>query len=410
MTNPTYRRIATDDEWHAHSRVAEYAFNGDPRDATRIGNRERWYARDWCLGAFDGDDVVAGLALLPLGIYINGGRVPLGGIASVSVLPERRRSGFVGGLLRYSLEAMRDVGEPLSALYTPHYSLYRRYGWETSSRILSYAFPPKAAKPRIAPPPGTYRRIEPDAWRDLDALYTGHMAPRNGGLLRDERWWQTHVFRDWRANVRDAVIWSDARGEPQAYAVYHSSVQHTPSSPVADTTLRVYDWIALNAEGYAAILHYLLGHDLATRIVMLAGDDEPFDAAFEEPTHFFEPNSAWRGIMLRLVDVQRAIEARPAVPQASGKGVTVALTDESAPWNAGTWRIEACEGCMSAERTDASPGLEMDVRALAPIYNGFTKPADAVRVGQARAKDEQAIIDATDVFATSFAPFTPDDF
>jgi hypothetical protein len=87
----TYRRIGSDDEWHAHSRIGEYAFNGDPRDPARIANRERWYERDWCLGAFDGEQLVAGLALLRLGIYLHGAAIPLGGIGSVSLLPERRR-------------------------------------------------------------------------------------------------------------------------------------------------------------------------------------------------------------------------------------------------------------------------------------------------------------------------------
>ena len=172
----------------------------------------------------------------------------------------------------------------------------------------------------------------------------------------------------------------------------------------------MHDWVALDAAGYTAMLSYLTTHDLADRIVMLTSTEEPLAAAFVEPTHFTQPASAWFGIMLRLVDVQRAIEARPALRQASGKGVTIALTDEKAPWNAGAWRIESSEGRMSAERTNSAPGLEMDVRALASIYNGFLKPADAVRVGVARASSDDAIADATEIFAVSHAPYTPDDF
>ncbi len=132
--------------------------------------------------------------------------------------------------------------------------------------------------------------------------------------------------------------------------------------------------------------------------------------AFEEPFYIAEPPGAWFGAMLRLVDVRRAIEARPAQQQASGKTVTVALTDASAPWNAGTWHIECRGGRMSAEHTKTAPQVEMDVRALAPIYNGFTKPADAARVGTMRVADENAVGALTDLFATSFAPYCPDDF
>ena len=38
------------------------------------------------------------------------------------------------------------------------------------------------------------------------------------------------------------------------------------------------------------------------------------------------------------------------------------------------------------------------------------KPAEAVRVGQGRALNDDGIAAATDIFSTSYAPFTPDDF
>ncbi len=403
-----YRALKSDDEYRAYARIAEYSFNGNPRDDERIGRRESWYEREWMLGGFDGDSLVSGLGIIPFEMYINGAAIPLGGIASVASAPEQRRSGAVGGLLSHSLAVMREAGQPLSALYTPHYSLYRRFGWEQASRLLSYAFPPKVVQTRMAPPAGAYRRTED--WRELEPLYTARWASTNGALVRPERWWQTMIMSTWKGEPRDAVIWTDASGEARAYAVYNTSHQAVAGSPWGETTLRVHDWVALDAAGYTALLAYLTTHDLADRIIMLTSTEEPLPAAFVEPTYFTQPTGAWFGIMLRLVDVQRAIEARPALPQASGKGVAIALTDEKAPWNAGTWRIEAREGRMSAERTTSAPGLEMDVRALAPIYNGFLKPADAVRVGVARTASEDAIANATDIFAVSHATYTPDDF
>ena len=65
---------------------------------------------------------------------------------------------------------------------------------------------------------------------------------------------------------------------------------------------------------------------------------------------------------------------------------------------------------MSAERTNSPPELEMDVRALASLYNGFVKPVDAVRVGQVRAFSDLALPAATDLFSVAYTPFCPDDF
>ena len=158
------------------------------------------------------------------------------------------------------------------------------------------------------------------------------------------------------------------------------------------------------------MLAYLLGHDLVNQILLLTSAAEPFADAIDEPVHIQEPPGAWFGQMLRLVDVQRAIEARPALPQASGESVTIALSDVSAPWNAGTWHIECSEGRFSCEKTDATPDADMDVGALASIYNGFTNPADAARVGTIQARQPRAIDALGNIFSVRFAPYCPDDF
>ena len=402
------RPVRTEEEWRQHAFIAAYAFNGDRGDEARE-RKAAYYQWDWTLAAFDAGELAAGLVIVPFEQYVNGGRVPVGGIASVSCLPERRRGGYVSQLLRQSLATMRDAGQPLSLLATPHFSLYRKYGYEIAGRHISYAFPPKTAKLRLPAPRGSYRRVTPDDWQILDGLHDAHYSSRNGALARSEARWRTQVFHA-LGLPHDAVVWTNTAGEARGYAVYRTANRPSPSLPWGETTLRVEDWVALDAGAYAAILQYLLNHDLVHQIVLLASPDEPFADAFEEPFHIKEPPGAWIGHMLRLVDVPRALEARPALPQASGCAVTIALTDESAPWNAGTWHIECLEGRVAAERTNTAPELEMDVCALAPIYNGFTKPIDAVRLGAVRVHNPAGVAAATRIFATSFAPYCPDDF
>jgi hypothetical protein len=52
----------------------------------------------------------------------------------------------------------------------------------------------------------------------------------------------------------------------------------------------------------------------------------------------------------------------------------------------------------------------MDVRALASMYNGFLKPADAVRTGSITSATNEAIEALTDLFAVRFSPDCADDF
>ncbi len=402
------RPVETDAEAERHGFISAYAFNGDRRpEAMEL--RAHYYPRDWCLAAFDGGEMVAGLVIMPFTQYMHGATIELGGIASVSCLPERRRGGFVGALLQNALARMRDAGQPLSGLYTPHYSLYRKYGYELANRIMSYTFPPKAMHTRVPAPAGTWRRVDAESWSDLDQIHQQFYGIRNGGLTRTEQRWRQQVFTDYGSRPRDAAIWSNHDGVARGYVVYQAINRPPAGAGFGETILRVADWVALDAEAYSAILNYLMGHDLSSRIIILAGSDEPFLDAFDEPTHIVDPPGSWPGMMLRLVDVQRAIEARPAMPHVQ-VSADVGVTDEKAPWNAGTWRISCSEGRMSAERTSQAADVEIDVRALASIYNGFTQPIDAMRVGTLRSRSAESVNALGEMFATRFAPYCPDDF
>ena len=403
------RRPASGEEWTRHAAIAAYAFNSDRTEAG-LQHRGSYYDRDWALAAFEGAEMTAGLVVIPFELFFEGASIPTGGVASVSCLPERRRGGYTRALLRHALETMRDAGQPLSMLWTPHYSLYRRFGWEIAGRMMSYSFPPKTVRPRRPVLAGRWERLSADSWQRLDALYAAHHAPRIGAFRRNERHWRHSVFEEFGSKTRDAAIWSNAAGEDRGYVVYSMHHRSAGNSPFGETVLRVHDWVALDGGAYAAVLGYVLSHDLVTRIIITAGEDDRLPDAMDEPAHVAEPPGAWFGTMLRIVDVERAIAARPAPAHASGVDVAIAITDENAPWNAGTWRVTAREGRMSAERTTASPGLEMDVGALAPIYNGYTRPAAAAGAGAARALNGAALDAATLLFSTNFSPYCPDDF
>jgi predicted acetyltransferase len=127
-------------------------------------------------------------------------------------------------------------------------------------------------------------------------------------------------------------------------------------------------------------------------------------------THVEEPPGAWTGMLPRLADLPRAIEARPAPQDAPGLRVIVAVTDAAAPWNEGVWRITRGEGRPAAERTTSTPELSVDAAGLAPIYNGFTQPAEAARVGQLAVHEPGALGRMARMVATPFRPFCPDDF
>jgi predicted acetyltransferase len=115
-------------------------------------------------------------------------------------------------------------------------------------------------------------------------------------------------------------------------------------------------------------------------------------------------------LCLRVVDVAGAFAARPCLAETSGVQLTLELTDEAAPWNAGCWRLEAADGHTLARKWEGLADLSLDVSVLAALYSGFLTPSEAARGGLLKVHSEAAVAEADRVFAVLCPPFTADSF
>jgi predicted acetyltransferase len=113
------------------------------------------------------------------------------------------------------------------------------------------------------------------------------------------------------------------------------------------------------------------------------------------------------GAMIRIVDVEKALAQRPYVGQGSA-AFTARIEDPHLAWNDDTWRIEASNGHLHAERTQATPDVEMSVNTLAPLYTGQMRPDVAANIGFVRVTRPDAIAEMMQVFAVKDAPYSPD--
>ena len=407
---PLEIRPVTSDELDRFHFLVSYAFSSDrsPESRERMKHIEA-IGHDYAL--YDDGEMAACLRLYRMRMFIHGASIPLSGVSHVACLPEHRRKGYVGRLLRHALGVMREEGQPLSSLWTPHPSLYRRYGWVVASGGYFYRFNPKEIAPADpAPAAGNSRRISEEQWPAVAALYSRFAAPRNGYLDRDEHWWKETVFRriyDEKRRPNDVAIWTDGDGEPRGYVVYHSERSDRPDGP-DDTKLVVEELIALDGNAYKGLLRYLLSHDLANEIVLWARTDEPLPLAVDEPGRVKMEH--WHGFMLRIVDVAQAIAARPPATDAPEGAFTVHLADAAALWNQGVWRIECSGRRLTAARADGAAGLTTDAATFAAMYNGYLRPTDAVRSGLAQADDAEAATTADRILAVDSPPHPADFF
>jgi predicted acetyltransferase len=383
-----------------------YAFDGD-RSPEALEGYRRLFTVLRPLAAFQDGRVVATLGLLPMAMAVNGGSQPFAGVASVACLPEHRRKGYVGQLLTRALEMMRDEGQVLSGLYTPHFALYRRYGWALARRAVRYSFSPRdIALVASGRPPGEAMRVSEQEWAGLDALYRAFITRRNGYLRRTEQWWRTGVLRNFyerRGSQWDAAVWVTEDNEWRGYVVYE-----VKNSPDVGHSLRVRDFVALDSDAYVGLVRYLLHHDIASPLQWWAPLDDPFLSLVDDPGRVQVAYE--QGMFLRVVDVAGAFAARPCLAEASDESLTLELTDEAAPWNAGCWRLEANAGYTLAQKFEGAPDLSLDVSVLAVLFDGFLCPSEAARGGLLKVHRESALAAAERIFSVICSPFTADYF
>ena len=402
-------RPARENELDRVHLVVAYSFTGDRSQEGRERMRHVEELANPLVLLEDGE-IVASLRVYDFTMLVNGAPVRMGGVSSVACLPEYRRKGYVGMLLRHSLEQMREAGQPLSALYTPHPSLYRRYGWMVAGANLKFALNPKHVRPyNPSTPRGRAVRISEEDQPVVEAVFRRFSERRTGQLVRTERWWKEAFFRriyDPERNLADVAVWYDESGEPSGYVCYESS---RGPPPMGSSRIWLREFVTLTGNAYQGLLRYILAHDLTDEIFWYGPVEDPLAYAVDDS--YQVKREYVDDLMLRVVDVEQASAARPAAPGAPEGAFTVAVTDAAAPWNQGTWRIESSGDKLSARKADGgSADLSMEAATFAAVYDGFMKATDALRSGFAEAANRNAAQLADRVFASEYPPNGSDFF
>jgi predicted acetyltransferase len=402
----TEYRPLTNDDLEQAVEVESLAFYNRPT-SERLEQMRQFFPPQWTVGAFVDGRLVADTRTIPMARRINGGSTGFGAVGPVACLAGYRRQGHVGKLLRLALERMREQGQALSGLHTPHDALYARFGWERAEGKKRYEFRPKDISLRLRGAPGRLESVGPDDWRRLDAIYRTYAAQRNGPLHRVEPWWREAILRRDDSGNRvdnDTFVWVNSAGADEGYISYFASaLPREGRFPPHDIWVR--DFVSLSGGAYLRLLEHLLTHDLALRVCMERPIEDPFADLCEDP---------WRvqvvraeGAMLRIVDLERALGSRPYCGTRP-VAFTMRIADSAAPWNDGVWRIEGAEGRMTAQRGEAEPDVELTAGALAPLYTGYMRPDVAAGVGRLKVNRADALEEMREAFAVTYPPYSND--
>jgi predicted acetyltransferase len=378
------------------------AFRGSPEQARR---RRGLVQSEELRGLLVDGEVRAALRLIAMPLWFGAAPVGTGGLSAVATPPEYRRQGYIGRLLRATLAEIRGRGWPLSALYPFSFPFYKRYGWEHVTDHVNYTFPIERLP--MSAHGGTWHAvtlstdfnsdpetggISEDDLATLMGLYDAWVVGQNGPMVRNARWWRLQKLAVGRDRRPDVYIWRDGAGRPRAYVVYAfenlSSEWHR--------RLQVWDWAALDATAFRALLQFLRNHDSQAAEVRIAVPEATrFLALFDNPEFKVETEA---GLMLRLVDVPAALAARLYPPEVQA-AVTLAVTDPVLEWNNGTFALTVADGRGQAEPTTTTPGLSLDQRTLVRLYSGYLTPAEAAALDLLTVHDPAALEAAGAIFA-----------
>lgn len=336
--------------------------------------------------------VVGGGALIWMGQFFGGRRVPLVGINAVGVLPEYRGRGLASILMRSIVKELAERGVPLSGLYPATQPVYRSAGYEQAGIYHLYKVPLAELWLRAAATPAPaaleIERITAADLDDIRPVYLRHARSQAGILDRNAWAWRRVLDRP------GITVFRVRRGgETEGYLSIRQ-VSNPGSSAFYD--LVCHDLVAVTPDAWRAIFAFLANHRSMARDLHVAlPPSAPLLMLARELS--VQPHTAihW---MTRILQVEPALMARGYAPALTAE-ITIRVHDDVLPANSGTFAVAVRGGAAEVVRTDAaSADVTLDIRGLAALYTGFATAASLAAIGQAQGS-ETALARLSDIFA-----------
>lgn len=355
-------------------RVAREAFGMPPAGSPEVTPEQRRAPGRHEWGTFVGDDLVARIASLELASWFGGVTVPTTGIAGVSVAVEQRGAGLLTDLMRAAVEDGLERGHPISTLYPTAPGIYRRFGYETVTSLLTVELPTSALPTR--PVAGVVlRRATAADVPEIRDVYDTWAAAQNGPLTR-----RGHRFEvDPAGYLHDSTGVSLAEAEDGRLLGFVSWRRGEGYGDRA--AIEVDDLLATDPRAYAALWRSLAGWSSVAPTVRLTAS-EP------DVARLWLPSAAWtvtrsRPYMLRISDVAAALSARPATGDAA---LSFAVGPDALDGVRRAYTLTAADGRIDcrlasdlAHRADDGPTFAR--RELALLYAGVQTYANLRMAG-----------------------------
>ncbi len=317
------------------------------------------------VGWFDQNRLASQFAVYPLKMNIFNRICRIGFITSVATYPEYTGLGLMSGLMRHSLEEMRQLGECLAILYPFSIPLYRHRGWEIISDKMSFRIKDNQL-PRKIRAGGYVRRVETNH-PDLMRLHNIFAAQTHGCLLRNELAWEEY----WRWDVEDTTIaiYYDDQAVPTGYMVYL----------IKDNVMHIKEMIYLDTNAWKGLWKYISAHESMVDEVVGNNYSNESIAFWLEDSDIRETIRPY--IMGRIVDVIQFLEQYRFADFQGGEELTLRVRDPFLEWNHQSFVVRiSADGSVSVRPGESRHNVELDIGTLTTLLLSYKSPTCLYRM------------------------------
>lgn len=339
-------------------RLRDYSFP-NVYDGDKKADFLYWVANSTTLGAYEQNEIIGQLLVLPLNMTVHGVNMSMGGIGFVATYPEHRNKGVMKQLMQKALESMRRQGQLVSVLAPFSVSFYRYFGWELFVDKVHYTVPriafPDFGKQLDVVKRFSFSKNEAQLFNDVQQFHNAICAKKNGAMLRDVDWWKRIERRQPTSHF--AVVY-----EQQEVIGY---IRYT----INQLTFNVQDFIVKNYGAHKALWRFMTAHAASVdKICGVTSVDEHMGLLFQEPQFKRELT---RDVMARIVDVEKFLQQYNW--RALETDIYVQITDPFCEWNEALFEInksgkitKVSEGNVSKEHI-----LKLTINQLSALLLGY---------------------------------------
>ncbi len=402
-------RFITDAELAGFDECQSIAMVREPRDREGVERRRAIQEIDRSIAAFDGGQVVGTASAFTRTLTTPGGSAPMGGLTMVSVRSTHRRQGILTEMMRQHFADCLGRGEALSGLYAAEAPIYGRFGYGIAAQHAELRI--ERAHARLEHLPeirGRMRMIGQDEAREQWPTVWDTLRPKQPGMLNRPTSWWPRVFHDpaeERAGLSSLrFVNYEVDGEILGYVLFRQKNDWKEGLP--NCALKVQELIATSPEAYAALWQYLFSVDWMATIEgeMFAADEPLYHMLLDERRL---RRTVDDGVWLRILDVNRALEART---YGCDGELTFVVDDPFLPEVGGAFLLVGGPGGAACRRTEITRGaIRLGIAELSAIYLGGTRLSTLVRAGRVTGDAEEIRL-AEMMFSSDPPPWCPEMF